>query len=63
MSNKRKIAGLLVVVGVVANNIVYLQDLWFGQSVISLDSWRAYLGILICLAVVGAGLVRLLQAD
>jgi hypothetical protein len=29
---------ILIVVGVLANNFIYLQDLWFGQGTISLDS-------------------------
>jgi hydrogenase-4 membrane subunit HyfE len=50
---------LLVVLGVIANNVVYLQDLWLGQSAISLDSWRAYGGILVSLVVVLVGLFLL----
>ena len=43
---------LLIVLGVVANNLVYLQDLWLGQGYISLDGWRAYVGILVSLAII-----------
>ena len=47
----------LIVVGVLANNIIYLQDLWFGQGSISLDSWRAYGGIALSVGLVVVGLV------
>jgi hypothetical protein len=46
---------LLILIGTAANNIVYLQDLWFGESCISLDSARAYAGILISIAVIVIG--------
>jgi hypothetical protein len=46
---------LLILIGTAANNIVYLQDLWLGQSCISLDSARAYAGILISIAVIVVG--------
>jgi hypothetical protein len=48
---------ILIVVGVLANNFVYLQDLWFGQGSISLDSWRAYGGIAVSVGLVVVGLV------
>ncbi|MFQ6017084.1 MAG: hypothetical protein ACE5KF_02720 [Kiloniellaceae bacterium] len=48
---------VLIVVGVLANNVVYLQDLWLGQDTITLESWRAYLGIIVSLALVAVGLV------
>ncbi len=38
MGKNRGLALIIIVVGVLANNFVYVQDLWFGQSVISLDS-------------------------
>lgn len=47
----------LVILGVTLNNVVYLQDLWLGQDNITLDSWRAILGILIGIAMVGIGLL------
>ena len=48
---------IFIVVGVLANNIIYLQDLWFGQGSISLDSWRAYGGIALSVGLVVIGLV------
>jgi hypothetical protein len=48
---------ILIVVGVLANNFIYLQDLWFGQGTISLDSWRAYGGIALSVGFVLIGLV------
>ena len=43
---------LLIVLGVIANNVVYLQDLWLGQGHISLDGWRSYAGLLVSVAVI-----------
>ena len=54
-------AVILIVAGVVANNLVYLQDLWFGQPVISLDSWRAYGALAVSWGLVVVGLVLLLR--
>jgi len=51
---QRIIGLLLVLLGVVANNVVYLQDLWFGAP-ISLDSWRAWLGLLVSIVIVIVG--------
>ena len=62
MGNKRNWAFVLIVFGVLANNVVYLQDLWFGQAGITLDSWRAYLGIAVSVALVVIGLVLLAGA-
>jgi len=53
---------LLVILGLIANNVVYLQDLWFGQGSITLDSARAYGGILISIAVVLLGAFLMLSA-
>jgi hypothetical protein len=50
---------LLIVLGVLANNLVYLQDLWLGQGYMSLDSWRAYVGILVSLAIIVVGMILL----
>ena len=50
---------LLIVLGVIANNVVYLQDLWLGQEHISLDGWWAYTGLLVSVAVIIIGLVLL----
>ena len=53
---------LLIVLGVVANNLVYLQDLWLGQSHISLDGWRAYGGLLVSFAIIVIGMVLLARS-
>jgi uncharacterized membrane protein len=53
---------LLIVLGVVVNNVVYLQDLWLGQGHISLDGWRAYAGLLIGFAIILAGMVLLARS-
>ena len=52
----------LVILGVIFNNLVYLQDLWLGQENISLDSWKAIVGILVGIAMVGIGLVLIARA-
>jgi len=57
MGGKRAWAVILIVLGVALNNIVYLQDLWLGQAAITLDGWKAYLGILVSLALVVLGLI------
>jgi hypothetical protein len=56
-SPMRKWLGLLLIVlGVVANNVVYLQDLWLGQAQISLDGWRSYAGLLVSLGIIVVGM-------
>ena len=60
---KRMLGALLVVLGVTANNLVYLQDLWLGQSAITLDSWRAYGGILVSLVVILVGMLLLMSKE
>jgi hypothetical protein len=50
---------LLIVLGVIANNVVYLQDLWLGQEHISLDGGRAYAGLLVSIALILIGMVLL----
>jgi hypothetical protein len=50
---------LLIVLGVIANNVVYLQDLWLGQEQILLDGWRAYAGLLVSLVIILVGTVLL----
>ena len=50
---------LLIVLGVIANNVVYLQDLWLGQEYISLDGWWAYTGLLVSFALILIGVVLL----
>ncbi len=52
----------LVILGVIFNNLVYLQDLWLGQDSITLDSWKAITGILAGIAMVGIGLVLISRA-
>ena len=53
---------LLIVLGVIANNLIYLQDLWLGQGYISLDGWRAYAGLLVSIAVILVGAVLVTRA-
>ncbi len=47
---------VVVIVGVMLNNIVYLQDLWLGQPSMTLDSWRAIVAILVSIGIVIGGL-------
>ena len=54
---KNTLGYALVILGVLFNNIVYLQDLWLGQDSITLDSWKAILGILVGIAMVIFGLM------
>ncbi len=63
MGKNRGLALLIIMFGVLANNFIYLQDLWFGQAVISLDSWRAYLGIIVSLAIIAVGLFLVFRAE
>jgi uncharacterized membrane protein YcjF (UPF0283 family) len=58
----RSLGLLLIVLGVVANNVVYLQDLWLGQGHISLDGWRSYAGVLVSLVIIVAGIVLLARS-
>ena len=53
---------LLIVLGVIANNLIYLQDLWLGQGYISLDGWRAYAGLLVSVAIILVGAVLVTRA-
>ena len=62
MGSGRLWAIILIVVGVLANNFIYLQDLWFGQGSITLDSWRAYGGIAVSVGLVVVGLVLAMRA-
>ena len=62
MSRSATLAAILIIVGVAANNFVYLQDLLFGQGSISLDSWKAYTAILVSLGIVLLGLILFLRA-
>jgi hypothetical protein len=54
---RKALALALIIVGVIANNVVYLQDLWLGQGYISLDGWSAYTGLLVSFALILVGLV------
>ncbi len=63
MGKNRGLALIIIIVGVLANNFVYLQDLWFGQAVISLDSWKAYVAIIISLAIIAVGLYMVIRTD
>jgi hypothetical protein len=58
----KQVGLLLIVLGVIANNLVYLQDLWLGQQHISLDGWRGYAGLLVSIAIILAGAVLLARA-
>lgn len=58
---RKSVSVVLILVGVALNNIVYLQDLWFGQAAITLDGWRATAGIIVSIAIVLIGLVGLLR--
>jgi hypothetical protein len=58
-----KNAGLLLIaLGVIANNLIYLQDLWLGQGYMSLDGWRAYAGLLVSIAIILVGAVLVARA-
>ena len=50
---------LLVFLGVLLNNVVYLQDLILGQGYISLDGWRAFTGLGVSLMLIFFGCVLL----
>jgi hypothetical protein len=56
---RQTVGVLLIVLGVIANNVVYLQDLWLGQEYISLDGWWAYTGLLVSFALILIGVVLL----
>ncbi len=58
-----RLGAALVIIGVLANNYVYLHDLVFGsqQGVIELG-WLAGAGIVVTLAVIAVGLVILLRS-
>ena len=53
---------LLIILGVLANNLVYLQDLWLGQDSITLDGWRAYGGLLVSIVIIVIGMVLLARS-
>ena len=52
---------VLIIAGVILNNVVYLQDLWTGQDAISLDGPRAYAGLVVSVVIVLVGLVMLVR--
>ena len=52
---------LLILFGVVLNNVVYLQDLFLGQGYISLDGWRAFAGLGVSLLMILAGCLLILN--
>ena len=58
----KAIGVLLIILGVLANNVVYLQDLWLGQGSITLDGWRAYGGLLVSIVVIIIGMVLLARS-
>ncbi len=58
----KAIGVLLIILGVLANNAVYLQDLWLGQDSITLDGWRAYGGLLVSIIVIIIGMVLLARS-
>ena len=58
---RRAVGLLLILIGVAGNNVVYLQDVWLGHGCMSLDSPRAYAGILISLALILAGALMMWQ--
>jgi hypothetical protein len=58
---RRALGFLLILIGAAANNVVYLQDMWLGQGCMSLDSARAYAGILVSLALILAGALVMWQ--
>jgi hypothetical protein len=53
---------VLIVLGVIGNNVVYLQDLWLGQGYISLDGAAAYGGLAVSFAVIVVGLGMVARA-
>ena len=58
----KSIGLILIILGVLANNLVYLQDLWLGQDSITLDGWRAYGGLLVSIVIIVSGMVLLARS-
>lgn len=58
----KAIGVLLIILGVLANNVVYLQDLWLGQDAITLDGWRAYGGLLVSVLIIIIGTILLARS-
>lgn len=57
----KTISILLIIVGVVLNNVVYLQDLWLGQSAITLDGPKAIIAIIVSIIIILVGLFGLMK--
>ena len=60
--SENRLGYALVILGVLFNNLVYLQDLWLGQDSITLDSWKAITGILVGIGLVVIGLVMIARS-
>ena len=58
----KSIGLILIILGVLANNLVYLQDLWLGQDSITLYGWRAYGGLLVSIVIIVIGMVLLARS-
>jgi hypothetical protein len=58
---RRALGLVFIFIGAAANNVVYLQDVWLGQGCMSLDSARAYGGILVSLALILVGALLVWQ--
>jgi hypothetical protein len=58
---RRALGLVFILIGAAANNVVYLQDVWLGQGCMSLDSARAYGGIVMSLALILVGALLLWQ--
>lgn len=58
-----RLGAALVIIGVLANNYVYLHDLVFGSQHGMIDlGWLAGIGIVVTLVVIAVGLVILLRS-
>ncbi len=62
MLKDKRLGLALVIVGVLANNYVYLHDLVVGKDEILLGS-NAVIGIIVTLAVIAIGMVILLRSQ
>jgi hypothetical protein len=59
---RRALGVLLIVFGVLANNLVYVNDLLLGESQITLHGWRSYAGLLVSVAIILVGTVLLARS-
>ena len=59
---RRALGVLLIVFGVLANNLVYVNDLLLGESQIMLHGWRSYAGLLVSVAIILVGTVLLARS-